>query len=225
MKRTAIFTLILGMVLINAQSTLLHAQTDLLSEETIFNDKLLLDGYAEKYTDEPIDILMEMVKDDNLNAYKMAAAVRVFRDKHSDKVFSREKAIIEKTLIRRLHRSTSAFVQVEIMHTLCLMDRYRYFNSMVPTLIRKLDHYNSAVNELAYAALLNITETGHNRAREARIVFNTLRRVLFLSRKRLANVTEPGPRLAQKLKLLRWSIKILGTQELRRLPKEVIGIL
>ena len=127
-------------------------------------------------------------------------------------------------LIRRLNRTDSAFVQVEIMHTLCLMDRYKYFKSMVPALIQKLDHYNSVVNELAYYGLNNIT-SGHDRPREARIVFNALRDILFLSRKRLGNIKDPDERLTQKLKLLRWSIKILGNEELRKLPKEVINLL
>ncbi len=61
--------------------------------------------------------------------------------------------------------------------------------------------------------------------REARIVFDTLRKILFLSRKRLGNITVPNKRLKQKLELLRWSIRILGTQELKRLPSEVINLL
>ena len=47
----------------------------------------------------------------------------------------------------------------------------------------------------------------------------------ILSRKRLAEVKEVSIPLAQKLKLLRWSIKIIGTQELKKLPKEVIPLL
>jgi len=149
----------------------------------------------------------------------------VFRDNFSREIFSREKKLAEKALLRRLNRATSPFVQVEIMHTLCVVDRYKYFKSMVPALIQKLDHYNSTVNEIAFAALNNLIEEGNNRKREASVIFHTLRKVLFLSRKRLANITEPGPKLKQKLKLLRWSIKILGSQELKRLPKEVISLL
>ena len=89
-----------------------------------------------------------------------AAAVRVFRQKYAADIVSREKIIVEKILLRRLDRTDSAFVQVEIMHTLIIMDRYRYFNSMVPILIQKLDHYNNAVNEVAYAGLNDIIETG-----------------------------------------------------------------
>jgi len=155
----------------------------------------------------------------------MAAAVRVFKDQFSKEVFNREKKIIEKILLRRLNRTDSAFVQVEIMHTLCRMDRYKYFNSMAPALMQKMNHYNDTVNEMAYFGLNDIIESGNNRAREARIIFNTLRKVLFLSRRRLAKVTEPDTRLLQKLKILRWSIKVLGSRELKRLPKEVINLL
>ncbi len=96
---------------------------------------------------------------------------------------------------------------------------------MVPALITKLNHYNDAVNASSFFALESIIEKGNNRSREASIIFTTLRKVLFLSRKRLANIHEPDIKLAQKLKLLRWSIKILGTQQLKKLPKEVIDLL
>lgn len=196
-----------------------------LSRQPIFDDTLLLNGYANKFSEESKETLVAMIKDDNLNPLKMAAVVRVFREKYIDEIFSKKKRVMEKTLIRRLNRTVSPFVEVEILHTLCQTDRYRYFKSMVPVLILKLDHYNDTVNELAYAGLSDIIELGSNRTREARIIFTTLRKVLFLSRKRLANVKEPDERLKQKLKILRWSIKVLGTQELKRLPKEVIGLL
>ncbi|MCK5083346.1 MAG: hypothetical protein KAR31_10605, partial [Candidatus Omnitrophica bacterium] len=122
-------------------------------------------------------------------------------------------------------RTDSPFVEVEVMHTLCRMDRYHYFKLTVPVLIQKLDHYNTAVNEIAFESLNQIIEAGSNRNQEARIVFNTLRKILFLSRKRLATITQPDARLAKKLKLLRWSIKVLGNQELKKLPKEVINLL
>ncbi len=191
----------------------------------IFDDKMLLDGYTEKYQDLPKDIILEMIKDDTLSSYRTAAAIHIFRDKFSAEVVSTEKIQIEKILLRRFNRTDSPFVQVEIMSTLCQMDRYRYFKAMVPALIQKLDHYNSTVNEIAFDSLNKILDSGAKRPREARIVFNTLRKVLFLSRKRLANITEPGPKLTQKLKLLRWSIKILGIQEIDKLPKEVINLL
>ena len=195
------------------------------SSETIFSDSYQLNGFAAEYETEPKDILLAMIQDDTISAYKMAAAVRVFKKKFSPDVVLREKRIIEKILLRRLSRTDSPFVQVEIMHTLCRIDRYKYFPTMVPSLILKLDHYNSTVNELSYKALEDTFETENPKAREARIVFNTLRKVLFLSRKRLANVTEPDIRLQQKLKLIRWSIKVLGTQELERLPQEVMSLL
>jgi len=198
---------------------------DELWQQTIFDDKLLLNGYTEKYSDKSMDILLAMIRDENLDSYKMAAAVRAFKDKYSLEVFSREKKIIEKTLLRRLNRTKSPFVQMEIMHTLCRMDRYKYFHSMAPALIQKLDHYNSTVNELAYNSMNDIIETGHNRSREARIVFNVVRKMMFLSRRRLVNIKEPSKVLKQKLELLRWSIKVLGSQEIKRLPKEVLTLL
>ncbi|MBN1870074.1 MAG: hypothetical protein JW847_05825 [Candidatus Omnitrophica bacterium] len=192
---------------------------------TIFDDQMLLKGYTEKYRDLSLEILLAMIEDDTLTSYRSAAAVRVFKEKFSGEVVSREKIIIEKILLRRLHRTDSPFVEVEIMHTLCQMDRYHYFKSMVPALIQKLDHYNAAVNEVAFDSLNRIVESGSNRNREARIVFNTLRKTFFLSRKRLATVKEPDTKLAGKLKLLRWSIKVLGNQELKKLPTEVINLL
>jgi len=192
---------------------------------TIFDDRMLLNGYTKKYSDLSKETLLAMIKDDTLTPYRSAAAVRVFKEKFSGEVVSREKKSVEKTLLRRLHRTNSPFVQVEIMHTLCQMDRYRYFKPMVPALIQKLDHYNAAVSEIAFDSLNQVIETGSNRPREARIVFNTLRKILFLSRKRLATIKEPAPKLTKKLKLLRWSIKVLGNQELKKLPKEVINLL
>lgn len=220
-----ILILVLLCILLNP---LARAESDVPANQsnlTIFDDKMLLDGYAQKFTEESKEILLEMIKDDTLSPYKTASAVRVFRERFAAEIFSREKIIIEKILLRRLDKTDSAFVQVEIMHTLCSMDRYRYFGSMVPILIQKMDHYNNAVSDIAYGALNDIIQTGHSRAREARIIFNTLRKILFLSRKRLTNIKEPGTKLNQKLELLRWAIKILGTEELKKLPNEVIGLL
>jgi nicotinate-nucleotide pyrophosphorylase (carboxylating) len=190
----------------------------------IFDDEALLDGYAQKYADESRDILLAMAADNSVGAYKSAAAIRVFRLKYADQVLSAEKPAILKILMRRLSRTDSAFVQVEIMHTVVVLDRYDYFESMTSALIQKLDHYNRVVSANAYEALDSIT-TGSTRAREARFVFNIIRKTLFLSRKRLENVNEPDDRLKAKLSLLRWSIKVLGTQELKRLPSEVIRLL
>jgi len=209
----------------NLNSTNYLAQNGSKTTAPIFDDKKLLHGYKQKYSKLPKEIILEMIKDDTLSAYKTAAAVSLFKDQYSREVVSREKKSIEKMLLRRLNRTNSPFVQVEIMHTLCRMDRYRYFKSMVPALIQKLDHYNTAVNEIAFASLNDIIDTGNNRSREARIIFNRLRKILFLSRKRLADVKEPNTKLSQKLKLLRWSIKVLGNQELKKLPKEVINLL
>lgn len=190
----------------------------------IFDDKALLEGYSNKYAQEPRDILLAMITDDSLGAYKCTAAVRVFKGKYANEVLSKEKANIIKILIRRLNRSDSPFVQVEIMHTLVVLDRYQYFENMVPALIQKMDHYNPVVSTMAYDDLLEITKDSLY-PREARIVFETLRKILFLSRNRLRNITTPDHYLRQKLDLMRWSIRILGTQELKRLPSEVINLL
>ncbi len=194
-------------------------------DPALFDDTMQLDGHSRQLAEEPMDILLAMIKDDTLMPYQTAAAVRVFREKFSQEIFSRDKILAEKSLLRRLNLSDSSFVQVEIMHTLCLMNRYKYFNSMVPALFQKLDHYNKTVNDLAFSSLSEILEKGSNKTSEARVVFNTLRKMLFLSRKRLAEVKEPDARLRQKIELLRWSIKILGTEELKRLPSEVIRLL
>ncbi|HBO96984.1 MAG TPA: hypothetical protein DE315_06030 [Candidatus Omnitrophica bacterium] len=201
-----------------------HGQDDL-SEQSIFDDQQLLDGYAQKYADLSKDVILEMIMDDTLNPYQIAAAVRVFKERYSGEVVSREKSRGERILVRRLKLTDSPFVEVEIMHTLCRMDRYRYFQPMVPALIQKLNHYNAAVNEIAFNSLNDIIGAGNKRAREARVVFTTIRKMLFLSRNRLVNVTDPDEKLARKLKLLRWSIKVLGRQELNRLPPEVINLL
>ena len=192
---------------------------------TIFDDKMLVDGYAKKYQDLPKETLLAMIRDDTLTPYRSAGAIRLFKDKYSKDVVSNERKIIEKILLRRLHRTDSPFVEVEIMHTLCLMDRYRYFVSMAPALVLKLDHYNTAVNDIAFEHLNQLITAESSRAREARAIFNTLRKTLFLSRKRLVDIKEPDARLSKKLKLLRWSIKVLGNQELKKLPKEVINLL
>lgn len=192
---------------------------------TIFNDKSLLDGYTDKYKDLSKEIILALIKDDNLTSYKSAAAIRVFKEQFSEEVVSKERKNIERLLVRRLNRADSAFVQVEIMHTLCILDRYRYFKNMIPALILKLDNPNETVNELSYKALTNLIDDKNTRSREAKIVFNTIRKVLFLSRKRLASIDKPGPKLKQKLILLRWSIKVLGNQVLKRLPNEVLNLL
>jgi len=215
------------------------AQTDISAQEAqaeqkktapafvqpIFDDKLMIEGYAQKFSDLPKEILIEMIKDDTLSNYKMTAAVRVFSQKYGDEVVSKEKRIVERYLLRQLNRTESPFVQVELMCTLCKMDRYRYFGSMVPALVQKLNHYNTTVNTAAYDCLDALTINGKIRAREARIVFSTLRKILFLSRKRLEKTTEPDENLKRKIDLLRRSVKILGTQELQKLPKEVMHLL
>jgi len=226
-KNLWIFIIILSCVKGYAQDSIQSKNTlfSMEADYTIFDDKMLLKGYAQKYRDIPKEILLEMVKDDTLNSYKTAAAVRIFNKKFSAEIVSKEKKRVEKILLRRLHKTDSPFVQVEIMYALCNMDRYRYFKSMVPALIQKMDHYNEAVNEIAFENLNSLIEKENGRSREARRVFNTLRKILFLSRKRLVNIDKPGPKLSRKLKLLRWSVKILGTQELKKLPKEILNLL
>ena len=191
----------------------------------VFDDGLLLDGFTKTYKEKSKETLLAMIQDETLSDIKVAAAVRAFREKYAVEIFSREKQSAISLLLRQLNRTDSAFVEGEILHTVCLMDRYKYFSVLMPKLIRKLDHYNDTVNESAYAAINHIIEKGNNRAREARVVFNTLRKILFLSRRRLSKITEPSKRLSQKLEILKWSIKILGSQEIKRLPKEVLNLL
>ncbi len=185
---------------------------------------MLLQGYTEKYSEKTKDILLAMIKDEELKSYMCAAAIHAFREKYGNEIFGAEKAAVEKILLRRLSRSDSSFIVLEVMWTLCTIDRYKYFESMVPALIQMIDHYNEAVNDYAFNAVNEIIK-GQKRPREARIVFNTLRKNLFLSRKKYANIKEPGAKLKQKLELLRWAIKILGTQELQKLPAEIIDFL
>lgn len=223
---TALIFLLLSPITGKAEDQQDFSPTDLpISSHTIFDDKMLILGYAEKYSAYSLDTIVEMMKDDALASFNMTAAIRIFRIKHSLDVDLKEKRAIEKILLRRLNRTDSPFVQVETMHTLCKINRYRYFGSMVPALIQKMDHYNFAVNEMAYESINDLITSGVRRTREANIIFNTLRKILFLSRKRLENVVEPNPRLKQKLRLLRWSIKVLGTDRLQKLPREVIPLL
>ncbi len=189
-----------------------------------FDDRALLEGYAQRYSEEPQDILLRMIEDDALGDYKCAAAVRVFKVNFADQLLAADKPGVIKILWHRLNHTDSAFVQVEIMHTLIIIDRYQYFENMVQGLILKMDHYNQVVSDLSYLNLLEVTKSS-SRTREARIVFTVLRKTLFLSKNKLAKIKEPDARLRHKLDMLRWSIKILGTQELKRLPSEVIGLL
>ena len=225
MKKLAFYIFKFLFLFLLLSSSYSFASEDDFLGNSIFDDKQLLNGYADKYTSEDKELLLAIIQDETVTPFKTAAAVRVFKEKYSQEIFTKEKRTAERILLRRLNRTDSPFVQVEIMHTLCLMDRYKYFDSMLPLLINKMDHYNDTVNEMAFDGINNIIEEGNNRPREARIVFNTLRRQFFLSRLRLANLAEPDPRIVQKFQILRWTLKVLGTQEIRRLPKEVINLL
>lgn len=194
-------------------------------DNVIFDDNMLINGYAAKISQASKELLLAMINDDFLAGYRKAAALRVFREKFSDQIVSRERTIVERMLLRQLERSASSFVQVEIMHTLLVLDRYRYFDGMMPALIRKMDHYDQTVSDLAYKSIVNINQQGTQRSREARIVFNTLRKMFFLTRKKLGEPSSGNVRLSNKLDLLRWSIKVLGTDHLQNLPKEVIALL
>jgi hypothetical protein len=195
-----------------------------LGSEAIFDDRALINGYTDKFADETKDVLLAMIGDDSIGPYKCAAAIRVFKQKYGDEILSTEKAATIKVLLRRLARTDSPFVQIEIFHTLIVLDRYQYFESMIPALIQKLDHYNAVVRDLSYDDIQDIIKDD-DRTREARLIFNTLRKVFFLTRNRLNNVDTPDMKLKQKLSILRWAIKVLGTQELKRLPSEVIRLL
>ncbi len=191
----------------------------------IFDDKALIAGYAAKLVNASKDLLLAMINDEALSAYKKAAAVRVFRDKFALQIVSHERIIVERVLLRQMQRLNSIYQQIEIMHTLVMMDRSRYFDSMAPLLLQKMDHYDVFVNELAFAALEDINAAVAPRTREARIELNTLRKVFFLSRKKLQNADPLEPKLRNKLQVLRWAIKVLGTEELKTLPSEVIALM
>lgn len=233
MNRAAVY--FLGGTLFLAPVVSAHAQTVQPSAEAaasgssstadIFDDKTLIDGYAAKFAEASKDFLLAMINDDGLYIYKKTAAVRVFRDTFATQMVSRERTIVERMLLRQLQRSGAMHLQVEIMHTLVIMDRFRYFDTMVPLLIQKMDYYDPYINELAYAALQDINTSGVQRAREARIEFNTLRKIFFLSRKKLQTADPLDASLRNKLQLLRWSIKVLGVEELKKLPAEVISLM
>ena len=193
--------------------------------DNFFDDKLLIEGYAKKLEKASKETLLAMTDDNSLYAYKKAAAIRVFREMYANDMVLRERAIIERSLLRQLELARSVFLQVEIMHTLLILDRYRFFDGMIPALIQKLDHYDASLTEMAFKAVDQVVTTGTARSREARIVFNTLRKMFFLSRKKLQDADLNDVRLKNKLSLLRWSVKVLGTQELKNLPKEVINLM
>lgn len=207
-----------------APSTNTQVEGQDLSYEAVFDDRALINGYTDKFADETKDVLLAVIADDSVGPYKCAAAVRVFKEKYGSEILSAEKSAVLRILLRRLNRTDSPFVQVEIFHALIVLDRYQYFESMIIALIQKLDHYNAVVREMAYDNIQDIIKDD-DRPRDARIVFNTLRKVFFLSRHRLNDVNTPDEKLKQKLSVLRWAVKILGTQELRRLPSEVIRLL
>lgn len=234
MKKVIFLILILmGPAFVMAQESFTTAdaieqQEDDLKKELdrFFDDQLLIERFAEKIQQENLDNLLLMIDDKNLYHYKIAAAVRVFRHQYAKDIVQKDKAYIEKSLLRRLEVSKSKFLEIEIIHTLLLMDRYRFFSDMISLLVKSLDHYDLSVVGLSYRALNEVVILEKPaRVREARIVFNLLRKMFFLSRKKLAHLTETDLRLKHKLSLLRWAIKVLGTQELKNLPKEVISLM
>lgn len=194
-------------------------------EEAIFDDKALFQGYVDKYSEKPKEVILAMINDSTLSTFKLAAAIRVFKDQFADQSVTTEKAFFEKTLLRILSHEDSPFVQVSAMGALVALDRYKYFKIMIPKLIEKMDHYNDAVVDIAYDELTLFVNNSTARTREARIIFNTLRKTLFLSRKKLETIREADEKLQKKLDLLFWTIKVLGTQELKQLPVEVIRLL
>ena len=194
-------------------------------DEILVDDKLLIDRYTERYSQLDKTDIYATIENEATSPFQTAAALRVLKQQFIPEAISKEKNYIERLLLRCLNRTESAFVEVEAMHALVILDRYKYFKSLVPALIRKLDHYNDAVSSLAFDSLDKIIQDNTHRAREAKIIFSTMRKILFLSRNRLVLVKEPSNKLKQKLTLLRWSIKVLGTQMLDQLPPEVIRLL
>jgi hypothetical protein len=221
--------LFIGVFLISQPLAVLAAE-DSVSHEAVasggtLDDKSVFNGYVQKFNGEPKEVLLAMMNDATLGQFKIAAAVHVFKNQYAEDIVATEKTVVERVFIRLMAHEESPFVQTETMHALVVLDRYRYFRIMVPRLIEKIDHYNNAVSDLAYDNLTAIITKSKARTREARIIFNTLRKVLFLSRKKLEYVQEPDEKLQRKLDLLFWSIKVLGTQELKQLPPEVIRLM
>jgi hypothetical protein len=193
--------------------------------QPIFDDKLLIEGYAAKLAATSKDVILAMINDDTLVPYRKTAALRVFRTRFAYQIVTGERSTVERMFLRQLEAATSVYVQIELMHCLVTLDRYRYFEAMVPALIQKIDHYDSTASEMAYESILDINESGTQRAREARIEFNTLRKIFFLIRKKLEASDPFDSRIKSKLDLLKWSIKVLGTDELKNLPSEVISLM
>jgi hypothetical protein len=223
LKISLVIACVMVPVMVFAQSREVIDIADI-NSGAIFDDRQLLEGYAQRFAQDSRETLVAMINDDSIGYYKMAAAIRVFKINYAPDLLAQDKPVIKRILISRLNQTDSPFVQVELMHTLIIVDRYQYFPSMSVALLQKLDHYNQLVQELAYQNLRDILD-GTNRQREARIVFNQIRKALFLARNRLAKMTTPNDRLKRQLYFLRWSIKILGTQELKELPSEVIRLL
>lgn len=194
-------------------------------EEAMFDDKLIFNGYVAKYKEKSKEVIVAMMNDTTVNGFQLAAALSIFRDEIADQAVGTEKSSYEKTLLRILAHEDSPFVQTQTMSALIALDRYKYFRVYVPKVIEKLDHYNEAVVDIAYDDLTVMISKSTARTREARIIFNTLRKMLFLSRKKLETINEPDEKLRKKLDLLFWTIKVLGTQELNQLPPEVIRLL
>lgn len=227
MKRSLTILFLSASILIspNTQAAKALSYRNSAWEEAIFDDKALFQGYVDKYSEESRDVIIAMINDSTLSTFKLAAAISIFKDKFADQTVTTEKSFIEKTFLRILNHEDSPFVQVSTMSALVALDRYKYFKIMAPKLIEKMDHYNDAVVEIAYDDLMILISKSTARTREARIIFTTLRKILFLSRKKLESIKEPEENLQKKLDLLFWSIKILGTQELKQLPVEVIRLL
>ena len=191
----------------------------------IFDDRMHLKGLVDKYKDVPKEILLEMIKDETLTDFKTAAAINIFKNRYAEEVVTKEKKRAERILSRKIKNTRSPFVQVEAMAALIRIDRYKYFKPLIPAMISKLNHYNEVVYTLSFDNLSFLIENENTRAREAKIIFNTLRKMLFLSRNHLGNTSEIQTQLANKLTLLRWSIKTLGNESLKKLPKEILNLL
>jgi len=224
MRSSALLIIFLLTTLFSPTLPAALAQEDL-TRQAIFDDKLVIDGYTNRYKNESLNFILAMIRDDTIDPRKTTAAIRILREKYIKDLIRRDKIVAEKTLLRRLNKTDSAFVQVETMHALCLLDRFQFFKTMTPELLLKIDYYDPAVSELAAAAVNDIIAKGNDKAWEARIVLNTLRKVFFLSRKKLNKTEADRPATKEKIKILRWSIKVLGSQEIRTLPAEVIPLL
>ena len=104
--------------------------------DTMFDDKILLDRYITKYHGASKEMLYAMNNVDTLTPYKSTAAICVLTKNFVNDAIAKARNFIEKLILHRLNHTDSAFIEVESMYALVVLDRYKYFKIMVPNLIK-----------------------------------------------------------------------------------------